>query len=218
MTGRRLSLLVVIMALVQPVSAQDQPPPRLLDEIRQEATRANHHDRVEITNSPDLNIGKAYRNRTIAFWYRADRKDRPKEPRQVLYEEGGPGSGLNVYLDGSVLYGGAWNEGKGAWLQSKELDLRGWHHAALVLGANGAKDAEVPLKLYLDGQEVAEGKAPALGAHPGDINLGRCGNTLFHDRRRVEQPGHYFAGRLDDFRIANRSLIPEEVRALAGAR
>jgi len=101
---------------------------------------------------------------------------------------------------------------------AKELDLRSWHHVALVLGGAGPKDAEVPLKLYLDGQEVAQGKAPALGAHPGDINLGRCGNTLFHDRRRVEQPGHYFAGRLDDFRIANRSLAPEEVRALAGAR
>jgi hypothetical protein len=57
-----------------------------------------------------------------------------------------------------------------------------------------------------------------LGAHPGDINLGRCGNTLFHDRKAVEQPGHYFAGRFDDLRIAHRSLTREEIRALARQR
>jgi hypothetical protein len=175
------------------------------------------HERVEITNSLDVNTGSAYRNRTVAFWFRAGRKDGSKEQRQVLYEEGGPGSGLNLYLDGTALHGGAWQEGKGAWLQSKGLDLAGWHHVALVLGAAGATGSEVPLKLYLDGQEVAAGKAPALGAHPGDVNLGRCGNTRFHDGRTAEQPGHYFAGRLDDFRLANRSLTAEEVRALAGA-
>jgi len=27
--------------------------------------------------------------------------------------------------------------------------------------------------------------------------------------------GNYFAGRIDDFRIINRSLAPEEIRALA---
>jgi hypothetical protein len=44
MTARRLALLVVIVTLVQPVSAQEDPAPRLLDEIRQEATRPNHGD------------------------------------------------------------------------------------------------------------------------------------------------------------------------------
>src|SRR5262249_54690833 len=158
------------------------------------------------TNSPDINTGTACRNRTLAFWFRAGRKDGRREQRQVLYEEGGPGSGLNLYLDGAVLYGGAWNEGKGTWLRGKEADPATWHHVALVLGAAGAKGAEVPLRLYLDGQATAQGQGPAPGAHPGDINLGRCGNTRFHDGRAVEQPGHYFAGRLDDFRLANRSL------------
>ena len=71
------------------------------------------------------------------------------------------------------------------------------------------------MESYLDGRKIGEGKAPVLGAHSGDINLGRCGNTLFHDGRAVEEPGHYFAGRIDDFRIINRSLAPEEIRTLA---
>jgi hypothetical protein len=174
------------------------------------------HDRIEITNSPEINTGSAFRRRTIAFWFRShtDGKEKPKSQRQVLFEEGGPGSGLNVYLDGAVPYAGAWNEGKGSWLHSKDLDRDTWHHVAFVVRAE-AKDTKATVELYLDGQKVEEGKAPVVGAHPGDINLGRCGNTRFHDRRTVVQPGHYFAGRLDDFRIANRSLSAEEVRELA---
>ena len=182
-------------------------------------------DRVEINNSPDINTGSAYRNRTIAFWFRTkasdkidDVLDKKKAVRQMLYEEGGPGSGMNVYLDGAVLYAGTWNQGKGTWLQSKELEQGTWHHAAFVLRAAKANASEVQLELYVDGNKVADGKEAVIGAHVGDINIGRNGNTLFHDRRPAEQPGFYFAGRFDDFRIANRSFTAEEVRALSKAK
>jgi len=185
------------------------------------------HDRVEIAGSAEINTAGPYPNRTIALWFRAtgtiqprtpSTKDQRKNQRQVLYEEGGTGSGINLYLDGETLYAGVWNQGKGIWLPSKKLDSGRWHHAALVLGGAKASDPEVALELYVDGQRIAQGKAPLLGAHPSDINLGRCGNTLFHDGRAVEQPDHYFAGRIDDFQIANRSLAPEEIGALAHAR
>ena len=181
------------------------------------------HDRVEIAGSPDINSGTAYRNRTIALWFRAGStgkpatppaKDKPKNQPQILYEEGGPGSGINLYLDGELLYAGVWNAGKGVWLPGKGVDRDRWHHAAVVLRAAKADDPEPAVELYLDGRKIAEGKAPLLGAHPGDINLGRCGDTLLHDGRAVGQPGDYFAGRIDDFRIINRSLAPEEIRAL----
>ena len=185
------------------------------------------HDRVEIAGSAEINTAGPYPKRTIALWFRASgtiqprtpsTKDQRKNQRQVLYEEGGTGSGINLYLDGETLYAGVWNQGKGIWLPSKKLDSGRWHHAALVLGGAKASDPEVALELYVDGQRIAQGKAPLLGAHPSDINLGRCGNTLFHDGRAVEQPDHYFAGRIDDFQIANRSFAPEEVGALAHAR
>jgi hypothetical protein len=182
------------------------------------------HDRVEIAGSPDINSGATYRNRTIALWFRAGSpgqhatqsgKDKPESQPQVLYEEGGPGAGINLYLDGELLYAGVWNGGKGIWLPSKSVDRDRWHHVAVVLHSTKADDAELTVESYLDGQQIGEGKAPVLGAHTGDINLGRCSNTLLHDGRAVEQPGYYFAGRIDDFRIINRSLAPEEIRALA---
>jgi hypothetical protein len=181
--------------------------------------------RVEINNTPDINTGPAYRNRTVAFWFRGKASDpldavdpKKKKPREVLYEEGGSGSGLNVYLDGTVLYAGTWLPDKGTWLQSKELDLQAWHHVTLILREPKKNATETILELYLDGEKVADGKAGILGVHPGDVNIGRSGNTLFHDRQAANQPGFYFAGRLDDFRIANRALSAEEVRGLAGVK
>jgi hypothetical protein len=182
------------------------------------------HDRVEIAGCPDINSGAACRNRTIALWFRAGStenraapslKGKPESQPQVLYEEGSPGSGVNLYLDGGLLYAGVWNGRKGIWLPSKSVDRDCWHHAAVVLRAAKADDAELTMESYLDGRKIGEGKAPAPGAHAGDINLGRCGDTLLHGGRAVEQPGYYFAGRIDDFRIINRSLAPEEIRALA---
>jgi hypothetical protein len=176
-------------------------------------------DRVEISNSAQINTGSAYPRRTIAFWFRdrAEEKDKPKVQRQVLYEEGGPGAGFNLYLEGGVLYAGAWNQGKGTWLHGKKLARDEWRHAALVVRRE-AKGSETTLELYLDGQRIDSGKAPVVGAHPGDINLGRCGSSLFHDGRAAPQPGYYFAGRFDDFRLANRALSAEEIRALVKSK
>ena len=97
------------------------------------------HDRVEITAGPDINSAAACRNRTIALWFRAggsgkpaapSPKDAARVPPQVLYAEGGPGSGINLYLEGELLYGGVWNGGKGLWLaeparRSRPLAPRG---------------------------------------------------------------------------------------------
>jgi hypothetical protein len=176
-------------------------------------------DRVEINNTVDINTGSAVRQRSIAFWFRAHtRSDKEKEPRQVLYEEGGPGSGLNVYLDGPVLHAGAWNQDKAGWLQTKALEHSAWHHVALILRGTDARDPQIPMELYLNGEKVAEGKAPVIGSHPGDINIGRCGNTLFHDGKKGDNPGYYFAGRIDEFRILNRAMEPDALRDLVRRR
>jgi hypothetical protein len=173
-------------------------------------------ERVEISNSVDINAGAKYPQRTVAFWFRArNYLDAKKMPlRQVLYEEGGSGAGLNLYLDGPVMRAGSWTQGKGAWLQSQALGVDAWHHAALVLRATGRDATAAAVELYIDGERVAGGTAPLLGAHPGDINLGRSGGTRFHDRA-ADAPGAYVAGRLDDFRLLNRALTADEVRALA---
>jgi hypothetical protein len=179
------------------------------------------HDRVEVNNSADINAGKSYPQRSIAFWFRPvalDRGDGKKKPaRQVLYEEGGSGAGLNLYLDGDTLIAGAWKQPAAVWLRHRPLTPAAWHHVALVLRQIDKSDTQMQMALYLDGAKIADGRAALPGAHPGDINLGRSGSTLFHDGK-ADNPGYYFAGRLDDFRIVNRAFSDDDVRELAKPR
>lgn len=173
-------------------------------------------DRVEIMNSPDINTGKAYPERTIAFWFKAKAFEdaKGKKLRQVLYEEGGSGAGLNVYLDGDELYAGVWaKDGSIHGSGLGPLTPNVWHHITLMWW-RGA------IRVYKDGggsSITSVGHPPTLGAHPGDINLGRSGSTRFHDKAD-DNPGYYFAGRFDDFRIMNKALSVAEVAALAKAK
>ena len=96
-----------------------------------------------------------------------------KDRRQVLYEEGGPGSGLNLYLDGTTLYTGVWNAGNRVWLSHKDVDVTSWHHVALVLKGDR-------LALYLDGSHVADSEAPALGSHPASHADRAAGHRCRH--------------------------------------
>ena len=74
------------------------------------------------------------------------------------------------------------------------------------------------MELYLDGRKVGEGKSPAAGRAWRRRQPRRSTNTVLHGGRTVDQPGCYFAGRIDDFRIVNRALAGEEIRALAEGR
>lgn len=184
------------------------------------------HDRIEISNSPDINTAAYLPQRTIAFWFRAA-GEAPQDPLdaldakakrapvvpQVLYEEGGSGAGINVYLNGETLLAGTWGPGAEAWVQTNSENWNRWHHMALVLSAASDGAPELTQALYLDGRQVAEGKGPRMGPHVGDINLGRSGNTRLAGKA-ADQPGFYFAGRLDDFRILNRALSAAEIARL----
>ena len=64
-------------------------------------------DYVAITNSVDINVTTASQ-RTISLWFRAD-DTAIASRQQVLYEEGGSGRGLNIYLHAGRLYVGGWN-------------------------------------------------------------------------------------------------------------
>lgn len=169
-------------------------------------------ERVEIGNSVELNTGKTFPERTVAFWFCPaviDKGDAKKKPlRQVLYEEGGSGAGLNIYVDGDGLVAGVWKQPEASWLIGGDaLTANAWHHVAFVI-----KQGEATL--YLDGARAVVAKTPPLGAHPGDINLGRSGNTAFHDGK-ADNPGYYFTGRIGDFRIVNRAFTDAEVKASA---
>ncbi len=63
------------------------------------------NDRVEIPETPGLNTGGPFAERTIELWFKAN----SFSGRQVLYELGGRDRGMSVYLSGNELYAAAWN-------------------------------------------------------------------------------------------------------------
>ena len=78
----------------------------------------------------------------------------------------------------------------------------GWHHFAATLNAGDA------LKLYINGNEVATASAP------GTINYSGQGTTTRIGSHGNTNTTFDFDGRIDDVRIYDRAMTPEEVFGL----
>jgi hypothetical protein len=77
-----------------------------------------------------------------------------------------------------------------------------WTHVAFVLGPSGGT-------LYFDGTPV--GTNPSITLRPAD--LGRTANNYIGRSQFSDDP--FLDGDIDEFRIYNRALSPEEIQALA---
>ena len=169
-------------------------------------------DVIRIADSSDINAG-TQRERTIAFWFRAD--DASKTANQVLYEEGGGTRGLNFYLEAGTLYFGGWNNNENGWGESylsTPLSDDEWHHVAIVLDAPETTNGN--FIAYLDGFEVARSPAAAINNHTGDIGIGaKNDSTRYHDGSSSGD-GNHFEGWIDEFQLWNRALPAEEIGQL----
>jgi len=165
---------------------------------------------IGIINSPDINTGGPYANRTISLWFKATDEKR----RQMLYEEGGSGNGFNIYLDKGTLYGGGWGPWPGSWIKYTDVMPGQWYHVALVLRGASATVKPDCLEFYVNGQLTGKGEGAQLPGHVGDVNLGRNGNTLYADKHG-DYPSDYFAGQLSEVLIYNKALTADEIAKLA---
>lgn len=82
------------------------------------------------------------------------------------------------------------------------IEDTGWHHFAAVL------DAGNTLKLYIDGNEKASVAATSAISYSG------LGANTFIGRHGNSGSSHDFTGRVDDVRIFNRAIKPDEVYLL----
>ena len=165
-----------------------------------------------IMNTTDINTAPKITDRTLSLWFKA--VDVTK--RQMLFEEGGPGNGLNLYLEGGKLHAGMWISQfwKGGWVDSGAILPGQWYHVAVLLKDAGETPSPDKLALYVNGAKIASGTAMQLTRHMSDINLGRNGDTLYPGGP-AGSPSDYFAGRLDNFAIYNRALSEAEIARLA---
>lgn len=177
---------------------------------------------VSIPLSADINNLSVspwtYANKTVELWFYANTV---APVRQVIYEQGGGGpaggtstGGLNVYLFGSTLYTGIWcyewptNWGK--WFNTT-ISAGKWYHVALVYSNSNT------VAMYVDGKLINKDSViNAYQANGGDVNIGRNGNTRFHDDSWMNNQGyivgHFFNGKVDELRLYNGALGMAEIQ------
>ncbi|MBL7766823.1 MAG: choice-of-anchor D domain-containing protein [Chitinophagaceae bacterium] len=153
--------------------------------------------------------------RTVEVSFRVNDKNISSH-KQVLWEEGGAGNGLNLYVyDGNLYYGiySTNNGWTGTWLSTPNILSGQWHKATLVFG--GGYNQNDYLMAYLDGNLVGSADSSAtLGAELALHNIGQNGigglanNGRFHDGTVTLTEGHYFGGDIDELRIWNTARNP----------
>ncbi|MBE9176649.1 hypothetical protein IQ225_17435, partial [Synechocystis salina LEGE 06155] len=90
-------------------------------------------DCITIANSADINT-QNHAQRTISINFKVD-DIKISDRKQVIYEEGGQGSGLNIYIFDGKLYIGIWDTQiwQGTYLSTSEIQSNQWHNIVLVL-------------------------------------------------------------------------------------
>lgn len=149
--------------------------------------------------------------RTVELWFRADQTT----GRQVLYEEGGTVNGLNVYLDGGLLYATAWSNSTG-WSKQLVAIAPGTvvagtrHHVAVTLDAVTTRT----LTMYVDGVEASSDTKTDIGSWSGHTDDGGIGalnsDTRFHDGT-AQGGGYHFDGTIDEVVLFNSVVGPGRI-------
>lgn len=166
---------------------------------------------VHIPDSSLINLA-THTERTIEAWFSVE----DAAPRQVIVEEGGGTRGLNIYVDGGLVYFGGWNTQNdsspdtpwGGTFFSTPVTAGQAHHAVLILD-----QADGSLRGYLDGVEVGSGPAGTLHSHSADTGIGGMNNaSRFHNSQKGGDDYH-FVGVIDEVAFYNSVLTAADVAA-----
>jgi len=183
-----------------------QQVPGLIDD---DDTAARFNSASSIITIPDdgsLNSAGPYPHRSVDLWFNAD----GVSDRQILWEEGGDGAGLNIYLFDGRIYFGVWFSDWGSTFISAPVQAQTTYHAAVVFDQSTSS-----LIGYLDGSPVANGTTGgSLPTHAGgDVSIGAMvQKTLFHDITPGSNSVNFgLIGTIDEVAVYNHSLEPARV-------
>jgi hypothetical protein len=160
------------------------------------------------SDTDDINTrdaGYDARTFTLVFESGAD-----TAPRQVIYEEGGPVNGFNVYVENGDLIASAWSDD---WTADTNFEI------STPVSANTAyiatftfdADASAPLELFVNGASVgtvADGSITTMPSHAGDIAIGNViEDTQFDDTDEVDgDGGNGFSGQVAEVFVSNQVI------------
>lgn len=170
------------------------------------------NDRVRLQNRPEINTnGAGYPEKTIELFFNAEDVN---DGRQVLYEQGGTGNAISIYLDNGSVYVTARDAGDfGPFDISAQVESGKTYHVALTLDAPNSTFTG-----YLNGESIGTGEVTRpLSRHGGRGAIGRNeGGTVFHDGPNGGN-GEYFRGRISDVASYNQVLSQDRIQARVDA-
>ncbi|OEK06855.1 LamG domain-containing protein [Roseivirga misakiensis] len=146
---------------------------------------------LQTPDSDDYNINGPFTRKSINIAFRTSTTD--VTTRQQIFEEGGGGNGLGIYIDGGTLYGAVWNRNNdtsaGApWNNGTPTSFVSTSIAIdteyiLTLEFDGSTDFTGTVTLFLNGQSF--GSLSSVGIlynHGNDIGLGdQDGGSRYHN-------------------------------------
>ena len=156
-------------------------------------------------------------NRTIEFWYWAENAN-ADDNEDYLLDVGHQTHGQSIYIEQNKIYAGNWRDSNAhrEWTED-DTTSQTWHHVAFVTdGASTTSAGSGKIILYHDGEKIQEitgnniqvedvgGQASALG--------GIQGRTRDADGNALRGSGHYFDGKIDEFRVAHSALSADYIK------
>ena len=169
----------------------------------------NHY--VMIPSHSSIEAGGPYPAKTVELWFKAS--DPIATGKHVLYEQGGDKNGLNIYLDGSSLYVGAFatplGSTYGTWVNTPVVADTIYH---VVLVFDGGSQTVTG---YLNGTSfgtAATNFTQIEYASRGNGIGGVNNYTLFHDGAYQFPTGDNFFGVIDEVTLYNRVLAQSRIQ------
>ena len=129
--------------------------------------------------------------------------------RQVLFEQGSPNAGLNIYIDGGNIYAGVFAEGNGfdgEW-HSTAIDQNTTYVVTIVFDVNANE-----IGFYANGALIGSSDMPVeLNYSTGNIGIGYSReSTKYHDGA-YNSTGHYYNGMIGELTYNNEGLVGNQI-------
>ena len=172
--------------------------------------RVPDSDFINITNGP-------WSSRTITAIFNVDDAS-IADRKQVIFEEGGRTRGIVIYVFDGQVYVGAWNRAEYNWngeWPSAPIESGVWYHVGLVLREAGDEVEDDKFEMWLNGELIASTPGGQMYNHGDDNGIGGTNtNVVFHDDDGSGTDRDWFAGLIDEIRIYNAALAPEDLTTL----
>ncbi len=154
---------------------------------------------------------------SLALWIKPIGISRSE--KEFIFQIGDRSAGINIYLDGDLLYFGNWDEGdfsRGTFL-AVPITRGRWNHVALVFDPYGSNSHFEGLRGYLNGSQVASGSAASgIDSRMDEGTIGaHLQGSYFHDGNANDNLWYAFSGMVDEFHYyQDHALTIDEIGML----